>query len=278
MRGVPRWIAVVAVLAVVAVVCAFTVHHALAPAAFDLQLSASSIPADGFSTSELTIHSTGHDLRGIRVEIETPHQVTLESLTISGDAVNTSLQAGVIPGEASIRVSAPGFTPQEIRLTTTPDNSDSVGDGTPDFLRLHDPADRRAFRHWFTLLAESQFYRPQPMPEVDDCAALLRFSYREAMRQHDSTWAHAVALPAPASVGDIRQYQYPYTPLAADIFRVKRAASPRPICATVRSPNLPTPRRSGGTTLIPWDAISRMPVPATCCSSARTAATCPFTP
>jgi uncharacterized protein len=222
LRGVPRWLAVLAVLAVVAVVCAFTVHRALAPAALDVQLSSSSIPADGFSSSELTVRSrSGHDLRGVHLEVDTQHQVILEDLSVTADSVTASLRAGVVPGGAKVRISGPGFTPEEVRLTTTPDNSDRIGDGTPDFLRLHDPGDRRAFRRWFTLLAESQFYRAQPMPEVDDCAALIRFAYREALREHDRTWAHAVALPAPVSAGDIRQYQYPYTPLAAEIFRVK---------------------------------------------------------
>ncbi len=222
MRGVPRWLTVVAVLTVIAVACAFTVHHALAPGQFVLHLSDAKIPADGFSSSELTIRSAGsHDLRGVHLDIETPHQVTLESLSIHGDFAMASLQAGVLPGDAKIRVVAPGFDPRDLTLVTTADNTDSVGDGTPDFLRLHDPADRRAFRHWFTLLAESQYYRGKPLPEVDDCAALLRFAYREAMRAHDSAWTHDSSLPGPVSSGDIQQYQYPYTPLGADIFRVK---------------------------------------------------------
>ncbi len=89
------------------------------------------------------------------------------------------------PVQTRIRVTAPGFEPQEVSLRTTPDYVDAIGDGTPDFLRLHDPADRVAFRRWFTLLAESQYYRGKPLPEIDDCAALLRFAYREAMRGHD---------------------------------------------------------------------------------------------
>lgn len=222
MRGVPRWLAVVAVLAVAAVVCAFTVRHARASRAFVLQLSEAEVPADGFSSSQLTIRSAnGGDLRGLHLEIESPHQVTLESLTIQADSATASLQSGVIPGEVGIRVAAPGFAPREVSLRTTPDYNDAIGDGTPDFLRLHDPADRLAFRRWFTLLAESQYYRGKPLPEIDDCAALLRFAYREAMREHDATWAHSVALPAPASAGDIQQYRYPYTPLGADLFRVK---------------------------------------------------------
>ncbi len=221
MRGVPRWFAVVAVLAVVAVVCAFTVHRALAPAALVAQLSETTIPADGFSSAELTIHSSSsRDLRGLQVEVETPHEVVVELLSIVGDSATASLRSGVNPGDAKLRIVAPGFATQEIALRTTPDDADIVGDGTPDFFRLHDPADRLAFRRWFTLLAESQYYRGKPLPEIDDCAALLRFAYREALREHDATWSRAMALPAPAASGDVQQYQYPFTPLGADLFRV----------------------------------------------------------
>ena len=222
MRGVPRWFAVVAVLMAAAVVCAFTVRRALTPAILVAQLSETTLPADGFSSAELTIHSPhGRDLTGLQIEVETPHEVVVESLSVTGDSATASLRSGVIPGYAKMRILAPGFAPQEIALRTTSDDADAVGDGTPDFLRLHDPSDRLAFRRWFTLLAESQYYRGKPLPEIDDCAALLRFSYREALREHDTTWSHAMALPAPATSGDIQQYQYPFTPLGAEIFRVR---------------------------------------------------------
>ncbi len=222
MRGAPRWFAVAAILAVVAVVCAFTVHRALAPVALTAQLSSATLPADGFSSTELTIRSpNGRELRGLQLQIETPHNVTIESLTVAGDSATAFLRSGVMPGDAKLRITGPGFAPQEIALTTTSIASDYVGDGTPDFLRLHDPADRLAFRRWFTLLAEAQYYRDKPLPEIDDCAALLRFSYREALREHDAGWSRTAALPAPASSGDVQQYQYPYTPLGAELFRVR---------------------------------------------------------
>jgi len=47
--------------------------------------------------------------------------------------------------------------------------------------RLEHPADRAAFRRFFVEIAESQ-YENGPAPEVGDCAALLRFAYREALR------------------------------------------------------------------------------------------------
>ncbi len=222
MRGVPRWLAVLAVVAIALVVCAFTVRRALAPAAFELQLSDTTLPADGFTFTELKIQSSnGRELRGLQVQVGNPHGAGVESTIVKGGLATASLRAGVLPGETKLRITAPGFTSQEITLHTTPDVSDTVGDGTPDFLRLHDPADRAAFRRWFTLLAESQYYRGPALPaEIDDCAALLRFAYREALREHNAAWAHAAALPVPASAVDVQQYQYPYTPLAAALFRV----------------------------------------------------------
>jgi len=223
LRGVPRWLAVLAVLAVVSVVCAFTLHRALAPAELVAQFRETSLPADGFSSTELTIRSSnGRELRGVQVQIETPHQLAVESLTVRGSSAAATLQSGVMPGETKLHITAPGFAPRELQLRTTPDYGDAVADGTPDFLRLHAADDRLAFRHWFTLLAEAQYYRGNSAsPEIDDCAALLRFAYREALRGHDAAWARAMALPAPASSGDIHQYQYPYTPLGAGLFRVR---------------------------------------------------------
>ena len=52
--------------------------------------------------------------------------------------------------------------------------TDRFGDGTPDFLRLTDPADQAAFRQWFTLIADYQAIRPKSeVPvEITDCAGL----------------------------------------------------------------------------------------------------------
>ncbi len=58
MRGVPRWLALLAVVAIAAAMCAFTVRRALTPAAMSLQLSDTTIPADGFTSTELKVHSS----------------------------------------------------------------------------------------------------------------------------------------------------------------------------------------------------------------------------
>lgn len=69
--------------------------------------------------------------------------------------------------------------------------------------RLADESDRVAFRRWFTLLADLQF--EQRAPEVVDCAALVRFAYREALRPHTTEWARRIGLPATTPVfADVR--------------------------------------------------------------------------
>ena len=100
---------------------------------------------------------------------------------------------------------------------------DRFGDGTPDFLRLTDPADQAAFRQWFTLIAGYQAVRPRAeVPvEITDCASLLRFSYREALKRHDDTWFAATGMEVAALPGEIRAWRYPETPLGAGLFRVR---------------------------------------------------------
>jgi uncharacterized protein len=112
------------------------------------------------------------------------------------------------------------------RLTAPPDWSDRFGDGTPDFLRLTDPADQAVFRRWFALIAEYQAIRPRAeVPaEIVDCASLLRYAYREALRRHDAIWFQATGIDIPAPPGEIRAWSYLHSPLGAAIFRVRGGA------------------------------------------------------
>jgi uncharacterized protein YfaT (DUF1175 family) len=102
------------------------------------------------------------------------------------------------------------------------DPTDGYGDGTPDFLRLHDGADRQAFRAWFTAIADSVAdLPPEKIPaEINDCSALLRYAYREALRIHDDRWLHDAQWEGEAPGASIHQYHYPQTPLEAALFRI----------------------------------------------------------
>jgi len=118
-----------------------------------------------------------------------------------------SLSSAPLPGAAS---------PQAASVPLT----DRAGDGTPDFLRLN-PDDAAAFRQWFTFLAEVQYYRANLPTEIDDCAALIRYSCREALSRHDNAWAARMKLPIVPPLPPVARYAYPFTPLHANLFRTR---------------------------------------------------------
>ena len=103
------------------------------------------------------------------------------------------------------------------------DLADREGDGMPDAVQLDSPNDRAAFRRWFTFLGELQFFQDASrMPsEINDCAALIRYAYREALRPHDSRWAANAELPLVMAFDPIAKVQYPHTMLGASLFRVR---------------------------------------------------------
>lgn len=93
-------------------------------------------------------------------------------------------------------------------------------------LLLNDPGDRRAFTAWFTFLAEAMYARETAaLPRaVNDCAALLRFCFAEALRRHDIPWARSLALPFLPPAGRVRRFEYPRTtPFGPRLFRTSAA-------------------------------------------------------
>ena len=109
------------------------------------------------------------------------------------------------------------------KLPSAPDLGDRFSDGTPNFLRLDSPSDQDAFRRRFVLIAEFQVLRPeQDVPkEINDCAALLRYSYRNALRGRDDTWEIENRIKPPSALPSVEKYRYPVIPLGADLFRIR---------------------------------------------------------
>jgi hypothetical protein len=70
-------------------------------------------------------------------------------------------------------------------------------------MRLADESDRAAFRGWFVFLADAAFYRP--VPEVTDCAGLIRFAARESLRAHTPEWRRTAQLPLDPGLADVRE-------------------------------------------------------------------------
>jgi len=115
------------------------------------------------------------------------------------------------------------------RASDNPSNSsagtgqDTWGDGFPDAARLDRFEDRENFVRWLTFLAESQFYgqSASAREEVQDCAALIRFAFRNALVAHSPVWRRTVALPYEPGFGDIVKFSYPHWPLRRGLFRTR---------------------------------------------------------
>src|SRR5688572_1754101 len=90
-------------------------------------------------------------------------------------------------------------------------------------MRFADEGDRAAFRSWFVLLADAQF--EQRAPEVTDCAALVRFAFRESLRAHNPDWARRIALPFTPTFPDIRSAPKA-TAAGWPLFRVSAGPTP----------------------------------------------------
>ncbi len=101
--------------------------------------------------------------------------------------------------------------------------SDSLGDGFPDGARLESVVDRENFTRWFTFLAETQYYAsaPEGRAEIQDCAALVRFAYRNALEAHSPGWRERAGLPYDPGFGEIAAHHYPFGPLREKLFRVR---------------------------------------------------------
>src|SRR5215207_10297357 len=87
--------------------------------------------------------------------------------------------------------SAPAHAPQPSVKRPEPElNADLDHDGLPDIAELRTFNDRENFRRWFTWVAEMQFYNLSDQWNVEqrDCAGLVRFAWREALRPHDRPW------------------------------------------------------------------------------------------
>jgi len=106
----------------------------------------------------------------------------------------------------------------------------SLGDGFPDSARLDTVQDRANFVHWFTFLAETQYYAPtaRSRAEILDCAALIRFAYRNSLVAHSPAWRKEAGLPFDPGFGDVAKYHYPFGPQGWGLFRAAYSCGPEP--------------------------------------------------
>lgn len=178
------------------------------------------LPADGALHRAVEVRLS----RGGRIEADaiSAAGVTARLVPESDNAAVVEIQSPVNPGTQRLVLRYRGNS-ASVAIHFVPDTGDRFGDGTPDFLRLHTAADRTAFRAWFTALADTAAALPhEHLPkEIDDCAALLRWCYRNALHAHDEAWQATMPMDALPPLISVAQYAYPNTPLGANLFRVR---------------------------------------------------------
>lgn len=178
------------------------------------------LPADGVQHRALQLHlSRGGSIDpSAIIATDIPARVLPETET----SAVLEIQSPVNPGTQRLTLHYRS-TSVALIIHFVLDSSDRSGDGTPDFLRLHTAADRAAFRAWFAALADTAAaIPPERLPhEIDDCAALLRWCYRGALHPHDEAWQATMPLDTLPPIASVQQYAYPFTPLGANLFRVR---------------------------------------------------------
>jgi uncharacterized protein len=99
--------------------------------------------------------------------------------------------------------------------------NDSDSDGIPDPVELRSYGDRESFRRWFTAVAEAQFYESSREwnESQRDCAGLVRFAWREALRRHDRAWLLRMGETYDPVAPDVRAYTLERSPVGEKLFR-----------------------------------------------------------
>ncbi len=116
-------------------------------------------------------------------------------------------------------LSAPACAPAR------PAPADADGDGYPDAAELRTEDDRRAFAEALAALALAQVDAPESAfdPAQRDCAGLVRYAYREALKRHDA--AFAARHPGLARLPEVHAFNYPAVPLLRTrLFRLRPGA------------------------------------------------------
>lgn len=106
-----------------------------------------------------------------------------------------------------------------VQISLTPDGRDLDEDGLPDAAELFSEEDRAAFAAWFTTIAEAQATKiDDRWARVhQDCAGLVRFAFREALKRHDQPWLSSWKYLPAIDVPDVRGLRYPELPWLQDL-------------------------------------------------------------
>jgi uncharacterized protein YfaT (DUF1175 family) len=214
-------------LAVVLLIVAAAVFFAMPREQLLVRPAAAVLPADGYEhVVLLVVRRDGSPVKGGEVTAEVIAGPVGDDgdrarIVQNGKELEVWMRAPVMAQERHVRVRW-GHRVAVRTVRFVQDDVDSFGDGMPDALRLHSVEDRAAFRQWFWRLAEMQAELPdaEKAREIQDCAGLLRYSYREALKAHDVEWAETQHV-GEVAFESVRQWRYPETMLGSGLFRVR---------------------------------------------------------
>jgi uncharacterized protein len=135
-------------------------------------------------------------------------------------SVSVAVASGAIALCIGCSVDAKLAPPPEIPKSELHEHQATSLDGFPASAHL-EGSDADSFRRWFVYLSESQYFLSAPASDVNDCAALLRFAYRESLRKHDGSWATELGIERLPTMPDVARYSFPRTPTGANLFRTR---------------------------------------------------------
>ncbi|MGA9997575.1 MAG: DUF1175 family protein [Pyrinomonadaceae bacterium] len=151
----------------------------------------------------------------------------LYSQTTSASAAQKSLSTSRINSTANGEHSQPSTTNAGTEALANRKEpraeywSDDDRDGIPDRAELRTFSDRENFRRWFAAIAETQFYQlsDEWNPQQRDCAGLVRFAWREALRSHDRAWFQRMGADYTVVAPDVDAYKLQRSALGEKLFR-----------------------------------------------------------
>ncbi len=196
----------------------------------EIKIEPQSIPANGLATTKITVRlkSAKKDIEHISILIVSGSD--LVSL-VKKDLQETDnkyseviLQSRLESGEVKIHISYKDYEEEQI-LSIYPVYNDTDQDGFPDVVELTSEQDRLNFRRWFSSIAEMQFYHINNSWDISsrDCAGLLRFAYREALKCHTNEWLSSIRFATDVTIPDVEKYNYPLVPLLeTNLFRIRK--------------------------------------------------------
>jgi hypothetical protein len=202
------------------------------PAQIVVQPSRIDLPADGVTRHSIQIRVDMPFLRHLlfphpKIRVEFIQGTEFVNLFPSGEirlgkeGATVFIRSRAAEGEAILRLRVHNAKSAELRVFTHTVSLDSDGDGFPDAFKLDSYSDREAFRQAFAMIADLQSVKVSPEWPVDqrDSFGLIRFAFREALRQHTESWQLRQGIPF--QFRSVEKYNYPVTPLGEKIFRIR---------------------------------------------------------